>query len=103
MAEPVMSVRDLRVRIGRREIVRGISFDVQRDSTLGIVGESGSGKSMTVLAAAGLLDAPGALVSGSSTLAGDWDRRSSSARRRVCCAKYTAGASVSCSRIPGLP
>jgi peptide/nickel transport system ATP-binding protein len=69
VAEPVMSVSDLRVRIGRREIVRGVSFDVERDSTLGIVGESGSGKSMTVLAATGLLDAPGAVVSGSSTLA----------------------------------
>ncbi|RDH79869.1 ABC transporter ATP-binding protein [Mycolicibacterium moriokaense] len=71
MAEPVLSVNDLRVRIGRREIVRGVSFDVERDSTLGIVGESGSGKSMTVLAATGLLDAPGAVVSGTSTLAGD--------------------------------
>ena len=71
MAEPVLSVSDLRVRIGRREIVRGVSFDVERESTLGIVGESGSGKSMTVLAATGLLDAPGAVVSGSSTLAGD--------------------------------
>ncbi len=70
MAEPVLSVSDLRVRIGRREIVRGVSFDVERESTLGIVGESGSGKSMTVLAATGLLDAPGAVVTGASTLAG---------------------------------
>ncbi|OBK72950.1 ABC transporter ATP-binding protein [Mycobacterium sp. 1274761.0] len=70
MAEPVLSVRDLRVRIGRRDIVRGVSFDVPRESTLGIVGESGSGKSMTVLAATGLLDAPGAVVSGSSMLDG---------------------------------
>jgi peptide/nickel transport system ATP-binding protein len=35
---PVLAARDLRVRIGRREIVRGISFDVQREQTLGIVG-----------------------------------------------------------------
>jgi peptide/nickel transport system ATP-binding protein len=70
VAEPVLSVRDLRVRIGRREIVRGVSFDVEREKTLGIVGESGSGKSMTVLAATGLLDAPGAVVTGTSTLAG---------------------------------
>jgi peptide/nickel transport system ATP-binding protein len=70
VAESVLSVNDLRVHIGRREIVRGVSFDVERNSTLGIVGESGSGKSMTVLAATGLLDAPGAVVSGTSTLAG---------------------------------
>lgn len=70
MAEPVLSVSDLRVRIGRREIVRAVSFDVERESTLGIVGESGSGKSMTVLAATGLLDAPGAVVTGTSALAG---------------------------------
>ena len=68
MSEPVLSVRSLRVGIGRREIVHGVSFDVEREQTLGIVGESGSGKSMTVLAATGLLDAPGARVAGTSTL-----------------------------------
>ena len=71
MTDPVMSVRDRRVRIGSREIVHGVGFDVRREQTLGIVGESGSGKSMTVLAATGLLDTPGAVVDGSSTLAGD--------------------------------
>jgi peptide/nickel transport system ATP-binding protein len=69
-SERVLAVRDLRVHIGPREIVRGISFNVQREQTLGIVGESGSGKTMTALASTGLLDAPGAVVAGSSVLAG---------------------------------
>ena len=67
----VLAVADLGVRIGARTIVDGVSFSVARDQTVGIVGESGSGKTMTVLAATGLLDAPGARVSGSSTLAGE--------------------------------
>src|SRR4051812_31149484 len=70
---PVLSVRDLRVRLGRTEIVRGISFDVEPEQTLGIVGESGSGKTMTALAATGLLDTPGAVTSGSSELAANED------------------------------
>jgi peptide/nickel transport system ATP-binding protein len=44
VTEPVLSVRDLRVRISRREIVRRVAFAVHREQTLGIVGESGSGK-----------------------------------------------------------
>ncbi len=69
-SQPVLSVQDLGVRIGGNTIVDGVSFNVRREETVGIVGESGSGKSMTVLAATGLLDAPGARVSGTSTLNG---------------------------------
>ncbi|UOW01572.1 ABC transporter ATP-binding protein [Agrococcus sp. SCSIO52902] len=68
MSAPIFSVQDLGVRIGSRQIVEGISFALEPEQTLGIVGESGSGKSMTVLAATGLLDAPGAEIRGSSVL-----------------------------------
>jgi peptide/nickel transport system ATP-binding protein len=71
MTGPVLTVTDLGVRIGDRRIVEDIALRVEREQTLGIVGESGSGKSMTALAATGLLDAPGAVVTGSSLLAGD--------------------------------
>ncbi|WP_129336355.1 dipeptide ABC transporter ATP-binding protein [Cellulomonas endophytica] len=65
---PVLAVDDLRVAIGPTPVVRGVSFAVEPGQTLGIVGESGSGKTMTVLAATGLLDLPGAVVHGSSVL-----------------------------------
>ncbi|MGE2733279.1 ABC transporter ATP-binding protein [Mycolicibacterium vaccae] len=70
-SSPVLRVDDLGVRIGDQTIVDGVSFEVHREHTVGIVGESGSGKTMTVLAATGLLDAPGARVSGSSILGGN--------------------------------
>ena len=80
MTDPVLNVHDLQVRIGRREIVHGVSFAVQREQTLGIVGESGSGKTMTALAATGLLDTPGAAVTGSSMLGGETELVGASAR-----------------------
>lgn len=81
----ILAVDELRVRIGRSEIVRGVSLEVEREQTLGIVGESGSGKTTTVLAATGLLDAPGAVVTGSSVLAGQQELVGAPARtlRRV--------------------
>ena len=91
MSGPTLSVRDLRVGIGRREIVHGVSFDVQPEQTLGIVGESGSGKSMTVLAATGLLDAPGATVSGQSHARGAVRRYPTHRRLRSPAAERSRG------------
>ena len=59
-AEPLVRVRNLRVsfRLDREttfDAVKGISFDIPRNSTLALVGESGSGKSVTSLAILGLL------------------------------------------------
>ncbi|MDE3179423.1 MAG: ABC transporter ATP-binding protein [Acidobacteriota bacterium] len=51
---PVISVLNLRVRYGEREILHGISFDVQRGETLVILGGSGSGKSTLLRTLVGL-------------------------------------------------
>jgi len=47
-------VRDLRVRYGEREILHGISFEVQPGETLVILGGSGSGKSTLLRTLVGL-------------------------------------------------
>ena len=52
---PMISLRDLRVAYGGgREILHGISFDVQRGETLVILGGSGSGKSTLLRTLVGL-------------------------------------------------
>ena len=50
----VLSVRDLRVSYGEREILHGITFDVTRGETLVILGGSGSGKSTLLRTLVGL-------------------------------------------------
>ncbi|MTD15475.1 ATP-binding cassette domain-containing protein [Nakamurella sp. YIM 132087] len=56
---------------GGREILRDVSFAVDRGEIVGLVGESGSGKSMTSLALTGLLPPAIVPVAGAATLAGD--------------------------------
>src|SRR5713226_9505799 len=52
--DAMISVRDLRVNYGEREILHGIGFDVNRGETLVILGGSGSGKSTLLRALVGL-------------------------------------------------
>ena len=51
---PAISVRNLRVSYGEREILHGISFDVRKGETLVILGGSGSGKSTLLRTLVGL-------------------------------------------------
>src|ERR1022692_3482068 len=51
---PLLDIRDLHIRFGATEAVRGINLQVDEGEVLGLVGESGSGKSATALAILGL-------------------------------------------------
>ena len=51
---PVISVRDLRVQYGDREILHGLNFNVNRAETLVILGGSGSGKTTLLRTLVGL-------------------------------------------------
>jgi ABC-type microcin C transport system duplicated ATPase subunit YejF len=62
--QAILSFRDLCVRYGSTQVVRGVSFALGRGEVAAIVGETGSGKSQTVLAALRLL-APEAVTTGS--------------------------------------
>jgi phospholipid/cholesterol/gamma-HCH transport system ATP-binding protein len=53
-SEVMISLRNLRVSYGEREILHGISFDVMRGETLVILGGSGSGKSTLLRTLVGL-------------------------------------------------
>ena len=65
---PLLSVRDLRVAFGSKEVVHGASFELHAGEKLALVGESGSGKTVTAL---GLLRLLGdARISGQALLDG---------------------------------
>ncbi|MCF4152293.1 ABC transporter ATP-binding protein [Dethiosulfovibrio sp. F2B] len=69
MNSPYLTVRNLKVRYGSRELVKGISLDAYRGRVLGILGESGCGKSLTCLGILGLLP-PGLSSSGKIAIEG---------------------------------
>jgi peptide/nickel transport system ATP-binding protein len=50
----LLTVEELTVEIGGRNVVDGVSFEIAAGGRLGVIGESGSGKTMTALAIVGL-------------------------------------------------
>lgn len=69
MAGPVLELRALRIGYGWdgeavTEVVQGVSLSVSAGEVVGIAGESGCGKTTLALAAAGLLEPPGRVLSG---------------------------------------
>lgn len=68
----VLAASDLRISYNGREVVHGISFEIEEGETLALVGESGSGKSTTAHAILGLLPS-GGTVDGGSVVLGDLD------------------------------
>ncbi len=74
MAEPVLSIRDLRVyfniRAGTVRAVDGVDIDIGEGEKLGLVGESGSGKTTTALAIMRMIKPPGEIAGGTISLDG---------------------------------
>jgi peptide/nickel transport system ATP-binding protein len=68
MADPILSVRDLRTYFladeGAVRAVDGTSFDLFPGQTLGIVGESGCGKSVTARSILRIVERPGRIIGG---------------------------------------
>jgi phospholipid/cholesterol/gamma-HCH transport system ATP-binding protein len=55
VGEALISVRDLVVHLGGRDVLDGLSLDVRRGEILGLVGGSGSGKSVLLRTIIGLI------------------------------------------------
>ena len=60
---PLLSLQDISVTLGDREVVRNVSLDIARGESLALVGESGSGKTVTARVITGLIDRIGGRVS----------------------------------------
>jgi ABC-2 type transport system ATP-binding protein len=55
MTEVLLSVSDMSVHYGRREVVQGLTFEVAANQVLGIIGPNGAGKTTVLRTIAGLL------------------------------------------------
>jgi peptide/nickel transport system ATP-binding protein len=86
MADPLLSVEDLRVSFRTEEgvvhAVDGVSFTVASGEVVAVVGESGSGKSVTAMTLMGLTREPNARFEGTAHLGGRELIRASDAELR---------------------
>src|SRR3954468_21476443 len=54
MVEPIVAVRGLKKRLGGREILHGLDFDIPPGRIYGLIGHNGAGKTTTLNAMLGL-------------------------------------------------
>lgn len=62
VAQPVLSVRDLKVNYGAIEAVKGISFEIYPSEIVSLIGANGAGKTTTLRAISGLLPSSGQIL-----------------------------------------
>ena len=72
MSDAKVEFVDLRVRYGRREALKGVTFDVRHHEILGIIGPAQSGKTTLLRTINRTIDnVPGAVVAGSVRVDGE--------------------------------
>src|SRR4051794_35400268 len=59
---PLLQVRGLEKWYGRRQVVNGVDFDVNRGEVVGLLGPNGAGKTTSFRMTIGLIDADGGSV-----------------------------------------
>ncbi len=83
-SQPAISVRDLRVNYGEREVLHGLKFDIMHGETVVILGGSGSGKSTLLRTLVGLeRPSGGSVVVGGTDLARATARELDSIRKKI--------------------
>src|SRR6476620_2826922 len=55
MNDVTLSVKDLRKRIGRKEIIKGLNFELREGEVFGFLGPNGAGKTTTIRMLTGLI------------------------------------------------
>jgi ABC-2 type transport system ATP-binding protein len=55
MSEITLSVKNLRKAIGKREIIKGVNFELKRGEVFGFLGPNGAGKTTTIRMLVGLI------------------------------------------------
>ena len=58
MSDITMSVEGLRKVIGKKEIIKGISFELKEGEVFGFLGPNGAGKTTTIRMLVGLFNQP---------------------------------------------
>ena len=80
----ILEVQDLRKTFGKTEVLKGISFSLEKGEVLSIIGSSGSGKTtlLRCLNSLEFADSGTIEVAGSTLFDGAWTRRASEAELR---------------------